>query len=112
MGTATLVRTVNARPVRLKDVPTLSVGAFHEEIVGAVLQGGRLTALFGQPLSNNSLRLFAVLAFAERSQLGLVSCEVADRYPALTPNCTQAHWFEREIAEQWGVVPEGHPWMK
>ena len=24
----------------------------------------------------------------------------------------QAHWFEREIAEQWGVRPEGHPWLK
>ena len=40
------------------------------------------------------------------------STEVADGYPALTPACAQAHWFEREIAEQWGVRPEGHPWLK
>ena len=37
---------------------------------------------------------------------------MARRYPALTPDCPQAHWFEREIAEQWGVAPEGHPWLK
>jgi Ni,Fe-hydrogenase III large subunit len=42
----------------------------------------------------------------------VATTEVGDRYPALTPECPQAHWFEREIAEQWGVVPEGHPWLK
>ncbi len=41
-----------------------------------------------------------------------VSTDVGDRYPALTPDCPQAHWFEREIAEQWGVAPDGHPWLK
>ena len=30
----------------------------------------------------------------------------------MTPDCPQVHLFEREIAEQWGVVPEGHPWLK
>ena len=33
-------------------------------------------------------------------------------YPSLTPACPQAHWFEREIWEQHGVVPVGHPWLK
>ena len=28
------------------------------------------------------------------------------------PTVPQAHLFEREIAEQCGVVPEGHPWLK
>jgi Ni,Fe-hydrogenase III large subunit len=37
---------------------------------------------------------------------------VKDAYPALTPDCPQAHLFEREIAEQWGIRPEGHPWLK
>ena len=30
----------------------------------------------------------------------------------MTPDCPEVHLFEREIAEQWGVVPEGHPWLK
>jgi hypothetical protein len=33
-------------------------------------------------------------------------------FPSLTPRCSQLHLFEREIAEQFGVVPEGHPWFK
>ncbi|HEV8266802.1 MAG TPA: hydrogenase, partial [Thermoanaerobaculia bacterium] len=35
-----------------------------------------------------------------------------DRFPALTPDCPQVHLFEREIAEQVGVRPDGHPWFK
>ena len=47
-----------------------------------------------------------------RAMLELCRTRVRDRYPALTPDVPQAHWFEREIAEQWGIVPEGHPWLK
>ena len=36
----------------------------------------------------------------------------SDRFPSLTPDCPQVHLFEREIAEQYGVRPEGHPWLK
>ena len=74
--------------------------------------GGRIAALFGQPAGTDSVRLFAVLANDADGQLALWSTEVAGHYPALTPACPQAHWFEREIAEQWGVRPEGHPWLK
>jgi Ni,Fe-hydrogenase III large subunit len=33
-------------------------------------------------------------------------------FDSLTPDCPQAHLFEREIAEQYGVHPDGHPWFK
>jgi Ni,Fe-hydrogenase III large subunit len=33
-------------------------------------------------------------------------------WPSLTPECPAAHLFEREIAEQWNITPEGHPWLK
>ena len=33
-------------------------------------------------------------------------------YPSLTPDCPAAQGFEREIFEQWGIRPEGHPWLK
>ena len=33
-------------------------------------------------------------------------------FSSMTPACPEVHLFEREIAEQWGVVPEGHPWFK
>jgi Ni,Fe-hydrogenase III large subunit len=30
----------------------------------------------------------------------------------MTPECPQVQLFEREIAEEWGITPEGHPWLK
>src|SRR5262249_52408753 len=35
-----------------------------------------------------------------------------ETFPSMTPRCAQVHLFEREIAEQWGVRPQGHPWIK
>jgi len=32
--------------------------------------------------------------------------------PSLTPRCPQVHLFEREIAEEFGIRFEGHPWFK
>ena len=33
----------------------------------------------------------------------------AESYPALTPRLGAAFWYEREIHDTFGVVPEGHP---
>ena len=40
------------------------------------------------------------------------SLPVAGGYPALTLIQSQAHLFEREVWEQHGLKPEGHPWLK
>ncbi len=94
------------------DIPELSVTEFRTRVVEACRDGARLAALFGQPRGAGAVRLFAVLAFDGPGRLACWSTAVEDRYPALTPQCPQAQGFEREIAEQWGVCPEGHPWLK
>ena len=45
-------------------------------------------------------------------KLGLLACELPRSYPAITPDCPAAGWFERELAETWQVRPQGHPWLK
>jgi Ni,Fe-hydrogenase III large subunit len=57
-------------------------------------------------------RLLAALADDARGEIGLIATDVGKNYPALTPDCPAAHHFEREIHEEWGVRPEGHPWLK
>ncbi len=88
------------------------VGLFREQVIGAVQRGGRLISLLGQPASSGSLELLAVVAEGGEGGFWIATTEVAERYPALTPECPAAHGFEREIAEQWAVLPEGHPWLK
>ena len=98
--------------VPLRAVPVLPIDDFREGVLQAVEQGRRIVALFGVPRSAQHVRLYAVLADDRRGGLAAGATDVGDAYPALTPDCPQAHWFEREIAEQWGVRPEGHPWLK
>jgi Ni,Fe-hydrogenase III large subunit len=110
--TTAVLHLRNGAPASLDAVPTHAIGTFREAILDNVKRGGHIAALFGQPAEGDRVRVFAVVAHAESGQLAVVATDVGDRYPALTPDCPQAHWFEREIAEQWGVVPEGHPWLK
>ena len=102
----------NGEPAPLTDVPALTVDDFREGVLVQVRRGARIAALFGQPLESDHVRLIAVLAHGDEGTLSLSSTVVADAYPALTPDCAEAHWFEREIAEQWNVRPLGHPWLK
>ncbi len=113
MAPTAVDRRPHNQPIPLGEIPVLSVDDFRSTLVGETAAGGsRLLALFGQPEGADSVRLYAVLGYAESGSIAVLAADVGDRYPAITPECAQAHWFEREIAEQWGVVPEGHPWLK
>jgi Ni,Fe-hydrogenase III large subunit len=107
-----LTRTHHAEAIPLADIPILTPENFRRDVLEQVESGGRIAALFGQPSEREGVRLYAVLAYADTSEIAALATDVGDRYRALTPDCPQAHWFEREIAEQWGIVPEGHPWLK
>ena len=102
----------NRHAVSLCSVSEESVDRFRETVVNAVAEGQRLVTLFGMPEGGDMTRLLAILADDARGQLGATSTLVRDCYPALTPDCPQAHAFEREIAEQCAVRPIGHPWLK
>ena len=112
MKTATRTRFACEEPIPLADIPLLFPAQFRNEILDHVAGGARIAALFGQPRDDGLVRLYAVLAHDEASALSLLTTDLGDSYPALTPDCPQAHLFEREIAEQWGLVPVGHPWLK
>src|SRR5258708_18525964 len=95
-------------------VSQVSFQDFRRTIVSAVVNGQRVAALFGDaPTATDRVDLYAVLADSARGLLrvGKVTLD-SDRFPSLTPDCPQVHLFEREIAEQYGVCPEGHPWLK
>lgn len=102
----------NRRTVPLGAVPLESMDGFRGSVVDAVRQGKRLVSLFGLPDDAERVRLIAILADDAAGQLGATSVVVGERYPALAPDCRQAERFERELAEQCGVIPEGHPRLK
>ena len=102
----------NRWAVAWDDVPVAGLEDFRASLVGAVRLGARLVLLFGVPEEDAWTRVVAVLADDSQGRLGVSSARVRETYPALTPDCPSAHVFEREMAEQCGLVPKGHPWLK
>jgi len=97
--------------VPLSELPRLSFEHFRQTLLDEVAVDARVASLFGQPAADG-LDLFAVIAHDWKGEFSLLHSRVERSYPALTPDCPQLHLFEREIAEQYGVRPEGHPWLK
>jgi len=101
----------NAQAIPIRSIPLLPAEEFCVEVLEAVLHEARLSALFCAPV-DGELRLFAILAEDRLGVLHALSAPAGQAYPSLTPDCPQAHLFEREIWETWGVTPLGHPWLK
>ena len=112
----------NATSLPWAEVPEWPVAEFVDATAAALDRGGRLCSWFGVPEAEGT-RLVAVVAFDADNTLAvgrslLVEPQesmpfiVPNCYPALTPRHAQAHLFEREVWEQHGLVPQGHPWLK
>jgi len=103
----------NATGMPWAEVPEWPVGEFVVATAAQLERGGRLCAWFGVPEENGATRLVAVVAFDADNTLAVGrSTPVRGGYPALTVRHAQAHLFEREVWEQHGLVPAGHPWLK
>ena len=99
----------NGEAVAGDQIPQLSFEDFRSEILYNVDSGGKIVQYFAYPDGKN-LKLLSVLRNDENLLAG--SCVMPATYPSLTPRCEPLHMFEREIAEQYGVHPAGHPWLK
>jgi formate hydrogenlyase subunit 5 len=86
-----------------------SVPELWDELTSEVAAGRRFADLFATARPGGLL-LTAHLA----GPAGITSREAmlplnAASYPALTPRLGAAFWYEREIHDLFGVVPDGHP---
>jgi len=101
----------NASAIPFTEVPLVSMGEWLGIVTDGVAGGFTLSALFAAPHEQKH-QVFAVLSAADRHEVGIVSTVISGAYPTLTTDCPAAHWFERELYEQHGIEPEGHPWLK
>jgi Ni,Fe-hydrogenase III large subunit len=122
----TAVRAGQAVPRHV--IPELPLATFGRHIAEEVANGHKVAALFGaapESTSNETgqvaeggidaapVDLYAVLADSAHALLHVGKTMLtADSFPSLTPSCPKVHLFERELAEQYGVTPLGHPWFK
>jgi Ni,Fe-hydrogenase III large subunit len=109
---ASFALLANGTSVRWSEVPEWSAAEFVRATAAELERGARLCAWFGVP-EGRATRLVAVIAFDADNTLAVGrSTPVTGGYPSLTTLNHQAHLFEREVWEQHGLVPEGHPWLK
>jgi Ni,Fe-hydrogenase III large subunit len=105
------LRIYNGESFETASCPVFSPDDFRSTLIQSLSSGARLSALF-VCRDHEGHRLTAAVSLPEHSLIAVFARRVGRTYPSLTPDCPQAHWFEREIAEKWSITPVGHPWLK
>ena len=89
-------------------IPRLSFDELRAQALQIVGDGGKVVQFFAYQ-EGDGLEIIAVL---RNEQLLVASCEAPQRYTSLSSEQEAFHLFERVVAEQFGLVPEEHPWLK
>lgn len=106
------VRIPNGGATPVSRLPEWRVADLRDASAAELDRGARLCAWFGVA-EGSGTRVVSVLAYDAVGELGLAwSAPCRGQYPSLTASHPQAHLFERELWEQFGVEPVGHPWLK
>jgi len=109
---ASFASLTNAASLPWAAVPELGTEEFAERLAAELEREARLCAYFGVP-EGEGVCLVALLAYDAENTLAVARTPpIRGPFPSVTPRAPQAHLFEREIWEQHGLVPEGHPWLK
>jgi len=102
----------NATSLPVRDIPEWSAAELVANTAAELARGARLCAWFGAP-DQSGTRLIGVIAFDADNTLAVArSTPCNGEYTSLTVAHPQAHLFEREVFEQHGLKPAGHPWLK
>lgn len=110
-------RTRNLRPLSVYEVPRLPVTRLRDDIIalcgGVQRDRARPVAFFGVQRWEG-VELWCVLARDSRAELLVASSLVqpASEYVTMVHDVPAMHIFERELYEEFGIVPRHHPWLK
>ncbi len=104
-----LLKIKNGAVVDRNAIPNVSNSVFFSSLAEFVKNDGYIVQFFGY-IENGINRLIAVV---RNRDLYVIETEVGSSFQSLTGSTSEKfHLFEREIAEQFGIIPEGHPWLK
>ncbi len=107
----------NGTSADLREIPAAAtMEELREGCLSAIASGARLSALTVLEASSGAEagEMLAVLVDDAKSRIGFLRAPLpaSGRYGALSARAPQAQAFERELLEDFGLVPEGHPWPK
>ncbi|MCK9213907.1 MAG: NADH-quinone oxidoreductase subunit C, partial [Rhodoferax sp.] len=100
----------------LADLATLALADFATQCGAKLAAGERLVTLFGRPAAATDAPGVLLTAVFQPAGAALTLLRghglPGSHYPSLATSFPAAQIFERELWEQTGLVPQGHPWLK
>ena len=116
--TEPILWTRNLEVVDRVEIPVVAAAELRDVCASLIAEGCRLSALSvvegGDGPARSGEEILAVISDDRGSRIGLARTPVppSRRYEAFSSTLPQAQAFERSILEDYGIVPEGHPWPK
>lgn len=104
-----LLMIQNGEAISRSSIPQVSYDLFFTTLSEFVRNDGFIVQFFAYEDGDK----YKLLAVVRNSSLYVIGTDVGTSFQSLTGNCSERfHMFEREIAEQFGLKPDGHPWLK
>ncbi|HOV37565.1 MAG TPA: hypothetical protein PLG79_02495 [Spirochaetales bacterium] len=101
----------NGERIPLHQIPEWDFTDFKRISLESYQKGNRIAGFWAIP-AKTGYTLFQAWIDSSRFTLDIHQCRIGSTYPSLTPELPAVHLFERDIAERFRIVPEGHPWLK
>ncbi len=103
----------NSQIIELKNIHITDLRHTLPAIINSAENGARPILLFTDTMNDPKI-LYCVMAHDTESSLSVftMNCEGIREYPSITPFVPSFHLFERELWEETGIIPHGHPWLK
>jgi NADH:ubiquinone oxidoreductase subunit C len=96
-------------------VPVLSVESWVGALREKLAAGAFPVTLFGENEDESRIRVWCVLGEAAEHALWLTTTRVEKdeaHLPSLANDFPALNYFECELFEQSGIVPDNHPWLR
>jgi Ni,Fe-hydrogenase III large subunit len=104
-----LLKIENGIAIARTSIPQVPYGQFFTTLSEFVRNEGFIVQFFAYKDEGN----YKLLAVVRNSELYIIGTQVGKSFQSLTGKTSEKfHMFEREIAEQFGIKPDGHPWLK
>ena len=104
-----LLKIQNGEAISRASIPQVTYDVFFTTLSNFVKNEGFIVQFFAY----EEAKKCQLIAVVRNSGLYVIGTEVGSSFQSMTGAVSEKfHMFEREIAEQFGVTPDGHPWLK
>lgn len=105
---ADLLPVTNSKAVKRSEIPVMEFDTFRTKLLD-ISRHGYVVQFFGYEEKGE---LFALAVMRLDDQLFAGCARLPETFASLTAEQPKFNVFERELAEQFGICPKGHPWFK